>query len=45
MLGIPVVDVPSLSARYVRSALPHAPVIENEAKRRVFGARLRRRTR
>ena len=42
MYGIPLVDVPNLSARYVRSALPDAPVIEAEKRRRVFGSRTRR---
>jgi hypothetical protein len=42
MHGIPLVDVPNLSARYVRSALPTAPVIEGEKRRRVIGSRRRR---
>ena len=43
MYGIPIVDVPNLSARYVRSALPTAPVIQAERRRRVIGSRSRRR--
>ena len=30
MYGIPFIDVPLVSARIARSALPHAPVIEDE---------------
>jgi hypothetical protein len=48
MYGIPIVDIPSLSARFARSALPAAPVIELElgwrarsgrAVRRALGSR------
>ena len=42
MYGIPLVDVPKVSARYVRSALPAAPVIDDEKRRRVIGGRRRR---
>ena len=38
MFGIAVIDVPNLSARYVRSALPQAPVIEDELRRRLVVA-------
>lgn len=44
MYGIPLVDVPSLSARFARSALPAAPVIEAEQGRRVRSGRAARRT-
>ena len=36
MFGIPLIDVPSVTTRYVRSARPDAPVIEDEKKRRRF---------
>jgi hypothetical protein len=42
MFGIPLIDVPFINARFARSALPHAPVLEYETKRRVRGGRLRR---
>jgi hypothetical protein len=42
MFGIPLIDVPSASTRLARSALPHAPVIEDEKKRRVRSGRIRR---
>jgi hypothetical protein len=29
MYGIPVIDVPALSVRYARSALPQAPVLRD----------------
>jgi hypothetical protein len=38
MFGIAVIDVPNLTARYVRSALPKAPVIEDERRRRLVVA-------
>ena len=38
MFGIAVIDVPNLSARYVRSALPQAPVIEDELRRQLVVA-------
>ena len=37
MLGIPPVDVKAIGDRHARSALPHAPVIEDEQRRRVWG--------
>ena len=44
MFGIAVIDIPNLTARYVRSALPQAPVIEDELRRRlVVAARAERR--
>jgi hypothetical protein len=44
MFGIAVIDVPNLTARYVRSALPQSPVIEGERRRRlVVAARAERR--
>jgi hypothetical protein len=42
MLGIPFIDVPLASIRVARSALPHAPVIEDERGRRFRGGRRRR---
>jgi hypothetical protein len=42
MFGI-VVDIPSVSARYVRSALPHAPVVEDVRWRHIGSGRPRRR--
>jgi hypothetical protein len=42
MFGV-VVDVPAMSVRYVRSALPDAPVIEIEDRRRIRTRRARRR--
>jgi hypothetical protein len=42
MFGI-VVDIPSVSARYVRSALPGAPVIEDVRWRHIRTGRARRR--
>ena len=30
-----VVDVPAMSTRYVRSALPEAPVVEDEGRHRL----------
>jgi hypothetical protein len=41
MFGIPLIDVPSVATRYVRSARPHAPVIEDEKRRRRFGLAVR----
>ena len=41
MLTIPLIDVPSINARFARSALPHAPVLDDR-KRRVRGGRSRR---
>ena len=44
MFGIAVIDVPNLTTRYVRSALPQAPVIEDELRRRpVVAVRAERR--
>jgi hypothetical protein len=43
MLGIPFIDVPLVSTRFVRSALPHAPVVEAERRRRLRTG-LKRRT-
>jgi len=42
MYGIPFIDVPLVSIRIARSALPHAPVIEDETRRLVRGGRRRR---
>ncbi len=42
MFGIPLIDVPVVNARFARSALPHAPVLEDERKRRIRGGRSRR---
>jgi hypothetical protein len=42
MFGIAVIDVPTVNARYARSALPEAPVLPVERKRRVRGGRTRR---
>ena len=42
MLTIPLIDVPSINARFARSALPHAPVLVHEKKRRARGGRSRR---
>jgi hypothetical protein len=42
MFGI-VVDIPAISARYVRSALPDAPVLEVVEWRRTRSGRARRR--
>jgi hypothetical protein len=42
MFGIPLIDVPVINARFARSALPSAPVMEGEKKRRVRGGRTRR---
>jgi hypothetical protein len=38
-----VVDIPSMCARYVRSALPDSPVVEDENRRRTRTRRSRRR--
>jgi hypothetical protein len=38
-----VVDIPSICTRYVRSALPDAPVIEHPERRRTRSGRARRR--
>jgi hypothetical protein len=38
-----VVDIPSICTRYARSALPEAPVVEDEKRRRIRGGRARRR--
>jgi hypothetical protein len=35
MIGIAFIDGPALTSRIARSALPHAPVIEDEARRRL----------
>jgi hypothetical protein len=40
MFGI-VVDIPAITARYVRSALPDAPVIEDPEWRRTRSGRAR----
>jgi hypothetical protein len=40
MYGIPLVDVHCLTTRYARSALPAAPVLEHEKRRRVAVAKL-----
>ena len=37
-----VVDVPAMSTRYVRSALPEAPVAEDRGRRRARTRRARR---
>jgi hypothetical protein len=42
MFGIPLIDVPFINTRYARSALPNAPVLEDEKKRRVRSGRARR---
>jgi len=42
MLGIPFIDVQLASHRIARSALPHAPVIEDERGRRVRSGLKRR---
>jgi hypothetical protein len=42
MFGI-VVDIPAMCSRYVRSALPDAPVIEDAEWRRTRARRARRR--
>ena len=42
MYGIPFIDVPRVCTRIARSALPHAPVIEDERRRLVRGGRRRR---
>jgi len=42
MLAIPLIDVPAINARFARSALPNAPVLEDEKRRRVRGGRARR---
>lgn len=42
MYGIPFIDVPRVCTRITRSALPHAPVIEDERRRLVRGGRRRR---
>jgi hypothetical protein len=36
MFAIPLVDVSAKSARYARSAMPAAPVIEDRRKRPLF---------
>jgi hypothetical protein len=41
VFGIPLIDALSKSARYARSALPDAPVIEDEKKRPVFAVVMR----
>jgi hypothetical protein len=38
MYGIPVIDVPSISVRYARAALPKAPVLDDVKKRRSWVA-------
>jgi hypothetical protein len=42
MFGV-VVDIPAVTKRYARSALPDAPVIELEGRRRIRTRRARRR--
>jgi hypothetical protein len=42
VFGIPLIDVPFINARYARSALPKAPVLGDERKRRVRGGPTRR---
>ena len=42
MLGTAFIDVPSICTRFARSALPHAPVIEDERQRRTRSGRARR---
>jgi hypothetical protein len=42
MYGIPFIDVPRACRRTARSALPDAPVIEDERNRRVRSGRKRR---
>jgi hypothetical protein len=42
MLSV-VVDIPAISTRYVRSALPDAPVIVHAERRRTRTGRARRR--
>jgi hypothetical protein len=42
MYGIPLIDVPLASRRRSRSALPDAPVIEDEKERLVRSGRRRR---
>jgi len=42
MYGIPIIDVPLVCTRRSRSALPDAPVIEDERKRLVRSGRRRR---
>ena len=42
MYGIPLIDVPLVCTRLARSALPHAPVIEDDRRRFVRGGRSRR---
>jgi hypothetical protein len=37
MLGIPPVDIKAIGDRHARSALPDAPVIEDEPRRRFWG--------
>jgi hypothetical protein len=42
MIGIAFIDAPALTSSIARSALPHAPVIEDEARRRLRTRRSRR---
>ena len=42
LYGITLVDVHRLSTRYARSALPAAPVMEDEKRRRARGGQARR---
>jgi hypothetical protein len=41
MFGIAFIDAPALTTRIARSALPHAPVIEDENRRRPLRTRAR----
>jgi hypothetical protein len=38
MHGIPVIDVPAICVRYARSALPKAPVLQDEKRWRLWVA-------
>jgi hypothetical protein len=42
MYGIPIIDVPLVCTRLARSALPDAPVMDDEKKRLVRSGRRRR---
>jgi hypothetical protein len=42
LYGIALVDVHALTTRYARSALPAAPVIEDELRRRLRRSQARR---
>jgi hypothetical protein len=41
MYGIAVIDIPAISFRYARSALPTAPVIEDLKKTAILSGRAR----